>query len=69
MGDYVFLNDFFFKDYFFFFVGWSDEYLKVLSVFIKFLGYFLVLNIDVVVMLEFELDIVINGDVFLFFSV
>mgnify|MGYP000285908050 CR=1 FL=1 len=68
VGDYLFLNDLFPKDYQSFFAGRDDDYLKYPSLAVKLSGYFDFVNVDFVVMPEFEPDNGINGEYFSYFN-
>ncbi len=67
-GDFLFLNDFFPKDWQSFFSGRDDEYLKAPSDSVKLSGYFSALNIDLVWVPEFDSDNYLTGDYYSFFN-
>jgi len=67
-GDFLFLNDFFPKDWQSFFAGRQDEYLKAPSDAIKLSYYGSWANINLVWTPEFDADNYINGDYFSFFD-
>lgn len=67
-GDYLFLNDFFPKDWQSFFAGRQDEYLKAPSDSIKLSFYGQWANVNLVWTPEFEPDNYINGDYVAFFD-
>jgi len=62
VGDYIFINDMFPKDYISFFIGRDDEYLKVPSDAVKTSFYTPIVNIDAVFIPWFQPNIVMSGD-------
>ncbi|WJG10792.1 hypothetical protein [Aliiglaciecola sp. LCG003] len=68
VGDYLFLNDLFPKDFQSFFSGRDDEYLKAPSLSAKLSGYLDWFNLDLVVTPRFTPDTYINGEYFSFYS-
>jgi len=66
-GDYLFVNDFFQKDYISFFVGRDDEYLKKPSDALKMSLYSSSANIDLVAS-RFEANMIAEGDRLSFFD-
>ncbi len=68
MGDLVFLNDLFPKDYISFFSGRDDEYLKAPSDAIKFSGYSSNINADFIWHPVFNSDLTLRGDRLSYFS-
>lgn len=67
-GDYLFLNDFFPKDWQSFFAGRDDEYLKAPSDALKISFYGDWVNLNLVWSPEFDPDNYINGEYFSFFD-
>lgn len=67
-GDFLFLNDFFPKDWQSFFAGRDDEYLKSPTNAIKVSHYTPIVNFNLVWVPEFTPDNYINGDYFSFYD-
>jgi len=68
VGDLVFLNDLFPKDYVSFFSGRDDEYLKAPGNSLRITHYGALLNADFVWTPRFEPDVYLTGERFSFFS-
>lgn len=68
VGDFVFLNDLFPKDFQSFFSGRDDEYLKFPSASIKLSGYTKAVSADIVFTPRFAPDNFLNGEYFSFFN-
>ncbi len=68
VGDYLFLNDLFPKDWQSFFSGRDDDYLKAPSTALKASWWSDYVNIDVVRILDIDSDNFINGEYFSFYS-
>lgn len=68
VGDYLFLNDLFPKDFQSFFNGRDDRYLKAPSDAIKFSYFHTLLTLDVIYSPRFEPDNYINGEYFSFYQ-
>lgn len=68
VGDLVFLNDLFPKDYVSFFAGRDDEYLKAPGDSVRVTYYGSLLNADFVWTPRFEPDVYLTGERFSFFS-
>ncbi len=67
-GDFLFLNDFFPKDWQSFFSGRDDEYLKASSNAVKLSLYSSIINTDFVWVPKFEPDNYVRGDYYSFFN-
>lgn len=68
VGDFVFLNDLFPKDFQSFFSGRDDEYLKFPSASIKLSGYAKKVSADLVITPRFAPDNFLTGEYFSFFN-
>lgn len=67
VGDLLFLNDWFNKDWQSFFAGRADGYLKAPNNAIRIQGYYPLFNVDLALMPEFESDRFIDGERFSLF--
>lgn len=67
IGDLLFLNDWFNKDWKSFFAGRDDRYLKAPNNAVRIQSYYSLLNIDLLIMPKFESDRFIDGERFSLF--